>query len=74
MHNCPLRNHCCHLPVGQSACCGKMTMCVYQRDFGLQEVYVPTGHSVDQTDLHPSSGLTEHAVAKGNVSIAASSL
>lgn len=53
--------------------CGKMTICMYQRRFGLRGVCVPPGHSADQTDLHPSPGLTEHAVTKGNVGLAASS-
>ena len=33
--NCPLCNDCCHLPVGQSVCHGKMTICMYQRHFRL---------------------------------------
>lgn len=60
----PLYKYCHHLPVAQSVCCAKMTICMYQRHFGLWGVCVPPGHGTDQTDLHPFPGLCKHAVAK----------
>lgn len=55
-------------------CCGKVTICLYKGHFGLRGVCVPPDHSADQTDLHPSPGLTKHAVGKGHMGRAASSL